>query len=157
MQEHVPCVSAGPTWPGRERKTGVGLKFRGLLLTLNKVALADERKIVRWPLTAHAAKPRNGATRWATAGSSNDAANAGHESNGLARTMRAARFSPIPGRAQIAASDARFTSSGYSIAVRDRWPWLVTRTSTNRFNAMSYGRPTRIGYVPICRPYVTWP
>src|SRR2546428_823563 len=96
-REHVPCVSAGLTSDRRGRKTGVGLKFRGLLLTLNKVALADERKFVRWPPTAQAAKPRNGAIRWATAGSSREAANAGPESKGLARTMRSARTRGAPG------------------------------------------------------------
>src|SRR5206468_64297 len=81
--------------------------------------------------------------------------NACGESNGLARTMRAARFAPIPGRAEMAANGAWFTSSGYSTAVRDRCPWLTTRTSTNRSIPVRYGNPTRIGYVPICRPYVT--
>src|SRR2546428_11456816 len=92
----------------------------------------------------HAAKPKNGATRSATDGSSRDAAKAGQESNGLARRMRAARLAPMPGSAEMAAIGARFTSSGHSIAVRDRWPWLTTRASTNRFEVTSYGRPKRI-------------
>jgi len=39
----------------------------------------------------------------------------------------------------------------------DLCPWLTTRTSTNRLIPVRYGNPTRIGYVPICLPYVTWP
>src|SRR3989442_7540790 len=82
------------------------------------------------PRGNHAARPRNGATRSAAAGSSREAANAGHESNGHARIILAARFNPIPGSAEIAAVVARVTSSWYSTAMIDRWPWLTTRTST---------------------------
>src|SRR5690242_5354734 len=85
----------------------------------------------------HAARPRNDAMRSAAAGSSRDAANAGQELKGRARIILAARFSPIPGRAEIAAIGAWFTSSGYSTAVIDRWPWLTTRTSTKRLTPAS--------------------
>src|SRR2546427_4955936 len=111
-------------------------------LTLNKVNLESSGEKVSM---AYIARPRNGATRFPAAGSSSEATNAGKESKGLARTMRAARFAPIPGRAEIAASGARFTSSGYSTAVRERCPWLTTRTSTNRLMPVVYGKPTRIG------------
>jgi len=44
----------------------------------------------------------NDATRSATDGSSREAVNSAQDANGRARAMRAARFAPIPGRAEIA-------------------------------------------------------
>src|SRR5206468_8844100 len=101
----------------RDRHDSDGREDRGAskgsrsVTTLNKVNFTTDPE--RMP-GVHIARPRNGATRSPAAGSSSDATNAGRESNGLARTMRAARFAPIPGRAEMAANGAWFTSSGYS-------------------------------------------